>query len=334
MSLPSILLTIFLLLTLMTVVFGAYEWRSTKRLITEKRVDAQSKLLGACGQVIGALGLMMGFGITVYQLSQSQAQSLQLQSKQQVLDFARSLKEAVESLGNENRSTRLHAIHSLSALIEETADHRLKNKALEGAVAVLTSHVKNNATGEQYRISLRNGQDWPPTDVTAALDVLSTLNSKFHLGVPARTPGSNLSNTDNYLPTVRLDLSHVTLINAKLREINLDGFDLRGADLTGSDCLNGSFQQARLAKAKFTNAILSVCRFQGANLEEASLQNATVTGASFSNAIVVGANLLFAPSTLGAGELEYSSGDDTTLLSSEIARPKRWTTRKLQKHNP
>lgn len=120
-------------------------------------------------------------------------------------------------------------------------------------------------------------------------------------------------------PEVLVDLRCATLVQADLRDFNLNQANLNGAILNEANLERAKFRTAKLnkanlCKANLRKADLHSVRFSGANLSEAILIGANLADAYFNETILDGANLHGAHvtgTTFGNIDLSKVRGLDT-----------------------
>ena len=109
------------------------------------------------------------------------------------------------------------------------------------------------------------------------------------------------------------DLQRANLQNADLRDANLQGADLRLANLQGVDLWRAKLQRAVLRGANLQGANLSFADLNGATLDFANLQGAKLGGANLE-----GADLRFAKG-LTQEQLDVACGDAETKLPDYLS---------------
>ncbi|MDR2565176.1 MAG: pentapeptide repeat-containing protein [Bifidobacteriaceae bacterium] len=243
-------------------------------------VSADEWLYNLVRSTIAAVGVLTGGGAAfiAYRRQRSIEAQNKLDQAQNRIDQTRSETDryarAVDQLGNPAAAIRLGGIYALEHLAKDSTPNQ------QMIVEVLAGFTRNRMaeTAETHwqREDVSNGPITAccepthealariPTDVKAALTVLSRLASKR--GAP---PG---------------DLSHVSLSRADLPEftianLNLFGADLREANLRGADLSRSSLRNANLMRADLSHACLGGADLSradagGANLREADLREA------------------------------------------------------------
>jgi Acetyltransferase (GNAT) domain/Pentapeptide repeats (8 copies) len=121
-------------------------------------------------------------------------------------------------------------------------------------------------------------------------------------------------------------LSRITeALDAKTNNLRIL-LKVAGLDPT-KDLVGLPFQRALLADQDLSQFNLSECNLEGANLTGAHLEGANLTGAHLEGANLLGAHLEGAD-LRGVGltqeQLEWASGNDSTILPDSLVRPMRW----------
>jgi hypothetical protein len=161
----------------------------------------------------------------------------------------------------------------------------------------------------------------------ANLEEASIRNAKL---VGIRLRGANLR---------KAHLRTSVLMGADLRETNFEGADLEEVNFELArlnkatfgkatpdklaDLRKTNFEGANLQEVTFKGVDLREATFKGANLQKATFKEADLWGATVSDATLHGADLRGAKN-LTQPKLEETSGDETTLLPSNLKPPMRW----------
>lgn len=90
----------------------------------------------------------------------------------------------------------------------------------------------------------------------------------------ANLDGSDLSNTSAF---------KAKFVNARMRDVILDGANLSEADFTKADLTKASFQGTDLRRARFFKAVLRGADFSNARLRGADFTRADLTGATWTD---------------------------------------------------
>jgi hypothetical protein len=223
------------------------------------RIELRDKTRGTLVGLIGGLGLVATFAVTLYQVNQARRASdatLRLTNEGQLQDrFSRAIDHigALDSKGRKILEVRLGGIYALGRF------GRASDAAREDASAILSAYVRDNSPLRGAKAAVKvpafpscRPQSHLGTDVAAALKELQNLYPAFEGG---RDPELDLSNTD-------------------LSDADLRNFDLRNADLTGSRLVNADLDSADLANATLTAvdgraACFALSRLAGANFSSA-----------------------------------------------------------------
>ena len=223
---------------------------------------------------------------------------LQIAEQGQVTDRYNS---AITNLGSSSVDVRLGGIYALQRIMHDSFPDQ------PTVVAVLCAFVRDHATAATARLAHSSTSRFtssdltqPPTDIRAALTVVSTRNTAHDSSTTvvdfagANLAGANLSGpgatnfADANLSGSTLsghgaaNLSGAILTGANLSGAILPGVDLSGARLIGADVSGAWFSNVNLSGADLTDANLTnVYDLSGADLSGADLSGANLAGADF-----------------------------------------------------
>ena len=93
-------------------------------------------------------------------------------------------------------------------------------------------------------------------------------------------------------PSVPIDFSHASLLQADLRTVDLSNADLTGADLRMANLAGANLREAELRNADLSKGFYRLANFSGANLREAWLDEADLYSAYLGKADLQQAQLL------------------------------------------
>ncbi|MEU4472377.1 pentapeptide repeat-containing protein [Micromonospora sp. NPDC023888] len=266
--------------------------------------------------ITGAGALVVAIGLSYTALT------YRLSHRGQVTDR---FTKALERLGSAELYVRIGAIHSLTHVLRDSADHHAD------VLQVLVAFVRQRAprvTGNDSpnpiypRPNLRTE---PDSDVQAAMTVIAARVRRPRHEPPGILDLARLDLTGVRLPKGQLqgaylagaqmqraDLRGAQLRGADLRGAQMQRADLRGAQLRGADLteaqlqvaeLSGAqLQGANLARAQLQNARLFRAQMQGANVAETQLQGAYLAGAQLQGAYLAGAQ--FEKTNLAGAQLQ------------------------------
>ncbi|WP_207919664.1 pentapeptide repeat-containing protein [Micromonospora sp. KC207] len=287
-----------LLLTgMLVLLLGPIAWWATpaKHLQGKDKADVRNATRQTLLAAVGGLVVLSGAAFT--------ARTFYLTRRGQLTDR---YTKAIGQLASDRLTERLGGIYALEHLMAESdQDHNT-------VVEVLAAFIRESASLEPAALTAtgpggaentfsREGRQGPPTDVQAALTVLSRRPER-----PERNP-INLTRTDlkggvllgvklqgANLKQARLEgaiLDGAQLQGANLKEARLQGASMRWAQLQGANLTRAWLQGAGLLAAQFEGACLFETQLQGAVLEGAWLEDAILLGAKLRDANLIGALL-------------------------------------------
>jgi len=255
----------------------------------EKKFELRDGARKTWIQIVGGVGLLLGFYLTYQSLAVSQ----QAQETAKETQFSNSFATATDYLGASDLETRLGGIYALERLAEDS-DSSNDNRKVRQVIEVLCAYVRKHSPSqaETEILPSKTGEpDPPPRAPAAAVQAILIV-----LGRQTRTP----ENVGVYIYSLyETDLRYANLHAADLRQANLWRSNLQGADLSGAELQGAYFGEANL---------------QGANLSNANLEGANLTGADLRQ--VQGLTQKQIDQTRG--------GDQTTLLPSGLLPSEKW----------
>ena len=220
---------------------------------------------------------------------------------------------AITNLGSPSVDVRLGGIYALQRIMQDSPRDQ------PTVVAVLCAFIRDHAPATAKRVFSPPATAHPPTDIQAALTVVTTRN--------IANDGSATFVDLNHTKLIGARLSGATLIRADLIGADLTNADLTYADLTRAnlgyaDLTGADLGYADLTNAKLPHADLTYTRFIDATLTNAFLFRADLTGADLTRADLTGADLT---GTKGLPPGIPRSPTSSTPASTKNLR--RWATR-------
>lgn len=181
---------------------------SWDQLSPNERYQQLSAARTSVVQTIGALVVVLGGAAALRQANLARLQFRDSQRSQRISSY----QEAIRMIGSDSTSEQFAGVQSLKLLSE--VDRNFSPLVLR----VLSAFIRNNAP-------TRN----PREVIEEAIITVAALASS-----PEFEEGRvDLRNSD---------LSHVSLVEAKLRNLNFDGSDFRHANLSGARTANSTFR--------------------------------------------------------------------------------------------
>lgn len=256
----------------------------------EKKFELRDGARKTWIQIVGGVGLLLGFYLTYQSLTVSQ----QAQETARETQFSNSFATATDYLGAPDLETRLGGVYALERLAED-ADSSNDNRKVRQVIEVLCAYVRKHSPSQaetEILPSKTGAPDPPPRAPAAAVQAILTV-----LGRQTRTP----ENVRAYIYSLyETDLRYANLHEADLQQANLWKSNLQGADLSGAELQRAYFGEANL---------------QGANLSDANLEGANLAGADLRQ--VQGLRQKQIDQTRG--------GDQTTLLPPGLLPSEKWS---------
>ncbi len=202
---------------------------------------------------------------------------------------------AITNLGFPSIDVRLGGIYALQRIMQDSSLDQ------PTVVAVLCAFVRDHASAANARSAHRRPTSsftssdltQPPTDIRAALAVVSTRNTAHDSSTTVVDfAGANLSGSSFSSGPGAADLSGAILTGANLSGAILPGVDLSGARLVDADLSGAWFSNVNLSDADLTHANLTnVYQLSSADLSGADLTDVNLTGANFTNTDLSGVDL-------------------------------------------
>jgi uncharacterized protein YjbI with pentapeptide repeats len=250
-------------------------WRAPRRRIRRHAYSAGASrrdwiqiLATALPSIVAAIALIFTWRTV-------DATNGQLQTTQQG-QITERYNAAITNLGSPTVDVRLGGIYALQRIMQDSP--RDQPTVVAVLCAFVRDHTKTATAKPPATSQPSSAPRQPPTDIQAALTVVSTRNTA-HDGSTTVVDFTDADFTG-------ADLAGAKLSDAKLADAKLAGADLSGADLSGADLTDAKLTDANLIAAGLSRAGLS-----GANLVGARFFNADFTDTDLSFADLAGANL-------------------------------------------
>jgi uncharacterized protein YjbI with pentapeptide repeats len=255
-------------------------WRAPRRRIRRHAYSAGASrrdwiqiLATALPSIVAAIALIFTWRTV-------DATNGQLQTTQQG-QITERYNAAITNLGSPTVDVRLGGIYALQRIMQDSP--RDQPTVVAVLCAFVRDHTKTATAKPPATSQPSSAPRQPPTDIQAALTVVSTRNTA-HDGSTTVVDFTDADFTG-------ADLAGAKLSDAKLADAKLAGADLSGADLTDAKLTDANLIAAGLSRAGLSGANLVGARFFNADFTDTDLSFADLAGANLFTTDLAGADL-------------------------------------------
>ncbi|WP_052390615.1 pentapeptide repeat-containing protein [Streptomyces sp. NRRL B-24484] len=254
-------------------------WPGARIHRRRQREDRSDGRWGQTATGIAAIGALV---LTSISLGLTSCQNSHQNSIAEQGQITQRYTATISQLGSTVPDVRLGGIYALQRIMNNSpADQPT-------IVSVLCAFIRNHAPGSPGAATVNS----PPTDVDAALDVLSGRNPDHDAYASIDLHGTDFSHMDvSGLQLADADLANANLVGADLTGTYLTNANFTGADLTNTILESTHLEAAKLGAVNLAGADLQYAHLAGAVLDQANLSEAVLNNADLTKTSLLDAHL-------------------------------------------